>query len=238
MIANFSGKYDFLSPYYVGSKGGFDHKEKIYPSFMNALAVEKNTEDPKVPNLHLVKPFMAEILYKNIEPSEYFLQNEEYIIYRILVDRFNVSRKTHGKRSGNIKMLLKETAGEELIWENDHDDHLGVVNGVGDNLYGKALMKVRDDYIRDQGFPVSLYTKEKEELIKKGVYKPYVNAFKKKLRSIKKNKKKNPKTENTNATIQPLKEENLSKETPKIKISIPAPKKKIIIKKKVDVKTN
>ena len=65
---------------------------------------------------------------------------------KIRVDVMYLALKLKFSQNEDLRIKLKGTIGYELIEGNNHGDTFwGVCNGVGENMLGKLLMKVRSE---------------------------------------------------------------------------------------------
>lgn len=135
-IAHFDGKYSFLSNFY-NSEVIFEGQ--TYPSVEHAYQAAKTTNP--VARKVFQKPTtltagQAKRLGKTLDLRPHWEAIKVGIMFQLLTEKFTDT---------NLRLRLQATETEELIEGNDWDDTFwGVCNGVGENMLGKCLMKVRE----------------------------------------------------------------------------------------------
>jgi ribA/ribD-fused uncharacterized protein len=138
MINGFTGRYTFLSNFYIYP---IKWRDRILMSAEHAYQSEKTTD-----------PIDRETIYNAPNPSQAkrlggkkYLHSlradwdriKDAIMLQILREKFFDS---------DLRMRLLETGDQELVemnWWND--TYWGVCNGIGKNKLGKLLMQVREE---------------------------------------------------------------------------------------------
>ena len=131
-IKGFFGDYRWLSNFHE-CKVAFEGDE--YPSSENAYQAAKFLWADRA-EFKFCSPKEAKDLGKNQKPAGWFNRNID-IMESILYDKFCYNRE--------LKQKLLDTGNkylEETNWWGDK--FWGVCDGVGENMLGKLLMKVRD----------------------------------------------------------------------------------------------
>ncbi len=138
MINGFTGRYSFLSNFYIYP---IKWKDIILQSAEHAYQSEKTTNDIERETIYNARtPANAKRLggrkhLKHLKPDWDSIKDETMLL--ILRAKFLDS---------DLKQLLLNTGDEELIEKNWwNDTYWGVCNGVGKNRLGKLLMQVREE---------------------------------------------------------------------------------------------
>lgn len=127
-ITDFVGEYRFLSNFYPDGPGSIEH-------LFQAFKCESLADAQRV--LNAPTPGEAKKIGRTAKMRSDWEDNKVTLMYSLVRDKF----KNHYLRS-----LLLETGDAELIEENTWGDKLwGTCNGVGENLLGKILMRVRNE---------------------------------------------------------------------------------------------
>lgn len=135
MINSFRGRYYFLSTYYeckISIMGN------IYPNAEAAFqAMCCQYSSDRLEYRHVTGSEARRMGRKSWKISDYDYRKDK-IMYQVLKEKF--------KQNGYLRKRLLETYGEEIVYENTWKDYYwGVCNGYGENVLGKALMRVRDE---------------------------------------------------------------------------------------------
>lgn len=144
MIAEFTGKYRFLSNFWSCF---ITYEGVIYPSVENAYQAAKCKNASDRERFVNIKASEAKKLGKVVEmrPDWEEIVHEEYdpvpvkisIMYSLVEQKFSTNP---------LKRFLLETGDEEMQEGNYWGDtYWGTVNGWGKNHLGKILMKVREE---------------------------------------------------------------------------------------------
>lgn len=131
MINAFTGKYRFLSNFYVFPNG------KTLEHFYQA----SKTEDPKwqVKILNAETPGKAKRLGRQAPLNPIWDNIKEIVMLELIRNKFS---------DPVLAELLVSTLPHELIEENTWNDIFwGVCNGVGENKLGIILTQVRDEVV-------------------------------------------------------------------------------------------
>lgn len=108
---------------------------------------------------YLLNPSEAKRLGRRVKLRDDWEEVKELVMYEICYHKFN--------QNPDIKRMLLNTGDAELIEGNTWGDCIwGVCNGVGNNLLGKILMRVRnelkenilrDDWMKNLGYSVCYF---------------------------------------------------------------------------------
>ena len=132
-ISNFRGQYFFLSNFYPAQIQYGRHR------FLNNEAAFQAMKCPSRANeFYLFNPSEAKRLGRRVKLRDDWEEVKELVMYEICYHKFN--------QNPDIKRMLLNTGDAELIEGNTWGDCIwGVCNGVGKNLLGKILMRVRNE---------------------------------------------------------------------------------------------
>ena len=138
-INKFSGKYSFLSNFYPCI---VEYEGKLYPSAEHAFQAAK-TLDPEIRAEFAVFPTPADAKYfgRKIHLRDDWEDVKDDIMLKILESKFTRTQEF----GPDLKALLLNTGDAELEEGNNHGDkYWGTVKGVGKNMLGISLMKIRN----------------------------------------------------------------------------------------------
>lgn len=138
MINKFSGKYRFLSNFYLCDIEVYE--DEIYPSTEHAYQALKFSSK------NIRKLFMD----KNLSPGDakklgrYYPMSENWDDYKLgVMYAVNIYKFTFHPQ---LKQSLIDTGDQELVEGNTWgDQYWGTCNNVGKNHLGKILMRIRED---------------------------------------------------------------------------------------------
>lgn len=132
-ISGFRGKYFFLSNFYSAPI------EYNGLTFLNNEAAFQAMKCPsRAKEFTNLNPSDAKRLGRKVKLRADWEEVKEYIMYHICYQKFKQNKK--------LREWLINTGSAELIEENTWGDRVwGVCNGVGKNLLGNILMKVREE---------------------------------------------------------------------------------------------
>lgn len=132
-ISGFRGKYFFLSNFYSAPI------EYNGLTFLNNEAAFQAMKCPScAKEFTNLNPSDAKRLGRKVKLRADWEEVKEYIMYHICYQKFKQNKK--------LREWLINTGSAELIEENTWGDRVwGVCNGVGKNLLGNILMKVREE---------------------------------------------------------------------------------------------
>lgn len=134
MINSFSGKYRFLSNFYMIP---IRYNKIVYPSVENAYQACKTN------NIELRKQFIycsakkAKLLGHYLVLRPHWNCIRQAVMYNLLVIKF---------KNNTLRQLLINTGDQELIEGNYwNDTYWGICRGIGENNLGKLLMRLRSE---------------------------------------------------------------------------------------------
>lgn len=132
-ISNFRGKYFFLSNFYPARI-----KYGIYTFLNNEAAFQAMKCPDRANEFCLLDPSEAKKLGRKVQLRKDWEEVKELVMYEICYHKFN--------QNSDICRMLLDTGNAELIEGNTWGDIIwGVCNGVGENLLGKILMRIRNE---------------------------------------------------------------------------------------------
>ena len=135
MVNGFRGEYFFLSSKYYAP---VMYKNLMFENNEAAFQSGKCIYDSYRVNFCHLTPFEAKTLGGIISLRRDWKQIKNQVMEDCVRDKFT--------RNLDLKILLLETRDEELIEGNDWGDtYWGVCNGIGKNMLGVILMKVREE---------------------------------------------------------------------------------------------
>lgn len=141
MINKFSGDYDFLSNFYPCR---IRYEGKLYPSTEHAYQAAKSL-DPNVREMFQITSHSKTISARDAKTlgGRVKLRSDwENVKVRVMKDCLRAKFAKH-----DLKQKLLDTGNQELIEGNTWNDKFwGVCNGVGQNMLGKLLMELRDEF--------------------------------------------------------------------------------------------
>ena len=132
MINKFTDKYQFLSNFYPCK---IEYQGKLYHSVEAAYQAQKCPEEAdRFVNISAKE---AKKLGKKVKLRQNWNKIKVGVMYDLLKLKFT---------DPDLKQQLLETKNKELVEDNWwHDTYWGVCNGVGQNILGKLLMRIRDE---------------------------------------------------------------------------------------------
>ncbi len=135
MINSFRGKYFFLSSFYIAP---VMYKHLMFTNNEAAFHSDKSFNSSYQLRLTKMGPSEAKREGRKIKLRPDWEEVKDQVMEDIVRDKFT--------RNLDIRRLLLDTGDEELIEGNDWGDtYWGVCNGVGKNMLGKILMKIREE---------------------------------------------------------------------------------------------
>ena len=136
-ITSFRNKYFFLSSMYPCK---IDFGDITYPSVENAFQAAKTTKLDDKFIIAKLKPSESKYYGRNrIKMRNDWNDIKLDIMYQLVKIKFS---------DPVLKQLLIDTAGEDIIEDNNWGDTFwGVCGGIGQNQLGKILMKVRTELL-------------------------------------------------------------------------------------------
>jgi ribA/ribD-fused uncharacterized protein len=139
-IAFFRGKYAFLSNFYEAAT---EFEGVVYPTSEHAFQAAKSLHSGDREAIrNAPTPRQAKRMGKQVKLRE----DWEEIKYEVMLTCLR-SKFSRGDLRTRLLASWKEPLEEGNTWG---DTVWGVVNGVGQNLLGKALMQVRDEIIVEE----------------------------------------------------------------------------------------
>lgn len=139
-IDSFDGDYEFLSNFYPAKvKDGYGIE---YPSVENAYQASKTVNGSLRVPFTTVTAGESKRMGRKLPLRKDWEQVKDRIMYDLLKQKFS---------DPALKTLLVQTGEEELIegnWWNDQ--YWGVCHGVGKNMLGQLLMKIRAEITQGQ----------------------------------------------------------------------------------------
>ena len=146
MIKEFKGEYRFLSNFYPCS---VQFEDAMYPSSEHAYMAAKTTDTESRKQIAaLSSPAMAKRAGRALKLRDGWEAMKEEVMFAILMDKFT--------RNSVLGVCLVATCDAELVegnWWGDKIWGVCLKTGVGKNLLGKTLMRVRDE-LRGKPAPV------------------------------------------------------------------------------------
>lgn len=134
-ISEFRGKYYFLSNFYpapIVYRG--IHYENNEAAFQSMKTLNPNTRR----DFCLLDPSSAKRKGRYVILRKDWEEVKDTYMYEICLAKFTQNTR--------LKKLLLETEEAELIEGNDwNDQYWGVCRGIGENVLGKILMKIRSE---------------------------------------------------------------------------------------------
>lgn len=136
-IKSFSGQYRFLSNFYPAK---IVAQGKTWPSTEHLFQASKSTDPRDWERIRsLLTPSQAKRAGRNLKLRPEWDQKKIQFMYKIVKMKFD--------QHPPLKKLLLATGKEELIEGNNWGDTFwGQVNGQGQNMLGRILMKIRAEY--------------------------------------------------------------------------------------------
>jgi len=143
MINKFTGRFDFLSNFYLHK---VDFEGVTYPSSEHAYQAAKTLDKSlRLGIANLPTPGKAKKAGKNLELREDWEDVKVDIMREILVTKF---------QDPELQTKLLDTGYHELIEGNTWGDRFwGVCEGTGQNHLGKLLMSIRQNIMQVVGTP-------------------------------------------------------------------------------------
>ncbi len=135
MINEFRGKYYFLSNFYSAP---VEYEGIIYQNNEAAFQAMKCKDITKRIEFSDLSAPAAKKKGRRVELREDWEEVKNHIMYEIVKAKF--------VQSSLLREMLLATTGKYLEEGNSWGDrYWGTVNGVGDNMLGKILMRVRNE---------------------------------------------------------------------------------------------
>lgn len=135
-INGFFGGYRYLSNFH---ECPVYYEGVMYPSTENAFMAAKTLDrDERLQFVH-ISPKEAKALGRTIKLRPDWNEVRVEVMYAVIFDKFY--------RNKGIRRWLLET-GDKLLVEGNHwkDTFWGVCEGEGENMLGKILMQIREDF--------------------------------------------------------------------------------------------
>ena len=137
MINEFKGKYFFLSNFYDAP---VTYEGITYKNNEAAFQAQKRINKSEREKFSQLNPSEAKKAGRSGSLRSDWEQIKESVMYNVCKAKFT--------QNEDLKKKLIETSPNELIEGNTWGDTTwGQVNGVGKNLLGKILMKIRQEFI-------------------------------------------------------------------------------------------
>jgi len=140
MIKKFSGKYSFLSNFFIQD---IEWNGKIYQSaehLFQSLKTLNKEESEKI--RQSTSPRKAKKMGRQATLRPLWDEIKFAAMYTVVLEKFS---------SPQLKKMLLGTGEEELIEGNDYGDiYWGVCNGIGINCLGRILMEIRRTMITNE----------------------------------------------------------------------------------------
>lgn len=138
-INSFSGEYQFLSNFFIHDPieyAGDLAKTPLIGTCVESLYQALKTTSPsKQLEISTMPPGKAKRIGKEVSLREDWMFVKVELMYELLLLKFSIPL---------LRDMLLATENAELIEGNYwNDTYWGVCNGVGENMLGKLLMKVR-----------------------------------------------------------------------------------------------
>ena len=137
VIDDFRGEYFFLSNFYSAevTYEGYTYKN-------NEAAFQAQKDLSRREEFINLNPMMSKIKGKKVKLRDDWNEVKVSIMEEIVRCKFD--------QNPNIKEKLINTKGKTLIEGNKWNDTFwGMCNGKGENILGKILMKLREEYIKE-----------------------------------------------------------------------------------------
>lgn len=140
MISNFSGKYSFLSNFYIVP---ISFEGIVYPSVEHAFQAAKSLdESERLRIMRLGSPGKAKKEGRYLKLRADWEEVKLGVMLTLLRKKFSFT---------DLKKMLINTENEELIEGNSWGDtYWGKYYGVGENKLGKLLMQVRSELTEEK----------------------------------------------------------------------------------------
>lgn len=137
-ICEFRGKYEFLSNYFTCI---VYYEDMTYLNVEAAYQASKFANEEQRKAFSVLDPSRAKILGNSAQVPKEWESMKVDVMYQCLVSKFSFNRV--------LRQQLLDTGDCEIIYGNCYGDTFwGRENGVGENMLGKLLMRVRDEMRR------------------------------------------------------------------------------------------
>lgn len=139
-VDQFIGNYDFLSMKYPSD---IKIESVTFKNAIVAFYAMKATDKNAWPKFARLNPAKAREKYKKIPTTDQYLdEDREKHLYIVNKAKFDQNLL--------LKARLLDTKGMKLINTVPYSDYwIGIHRNQGDNMLGKVLMKIRDDYLKE-----------------------------------------------------------------------------------------
>lgn len=134
-INEFFANYFFLSNFY---KSPVEYEGQMYDYSESAFQAAKTLNLEVRREFAHLEPHKAKYYGRRLPLREDWEEVKDEVMYKVVYDKFN--------RNSLLKQKLIETGNIKLVEGNDwNDTYWGVCDGIGKNMLGKILMRVREE---------------------------------------------------------------------------------------------
>lgn len=135
MVNNFTGKYRFLSNFYIAP---VMFEGQLFQNNEAAFQAAKVTDKAEREKFTTMNPSEAKRAGRHVALRKDWENVKTDIMYQICLDKFT--------RNPSLRESLLKTGNEKLEEENTWGDRIwGTVDGKGENRLGKILMRIRQE---------------------------------------------------------------------------------------------